>query len=277
MSMMRSDCLPWRPLVIVRACLFVFFCLAPLCAAHAEEETQEPQLPVELVKKLRYISQTTIKKSLKAFAEKQTHAVGAHAPQAQERLFDLAPYQLVVLSALKPFNTFPEPPHLMALSKSGAPQSAAPQPGMNAADINRLLSDERVQDTKNFCAALASGLKDKILALQKNELLELKVEIDTNMTALNARMEQYKKLLQQRDDELRKIDDNVVAIYTKMRPETAASQIAMLDNKQAATLLFKLNPKTTSLILNEMDPAKAALLTDLMTSLTFTQHEDTKS
>ena len=52
---------------------------------------------------------------------------------------------------------------------------------------------------------------------------------------------------------------SVVAIYSQMRPDAAAGQIAVMAPDAAAAILAKLSPRTASAILNEMDAQTAAL------------------
>jgi flagellar motility protein MotE (MotC chaperone) len=63
-----------------------------------------------------------------------------------------------------------------------------------------------------------------------------------------------------RDTILKAASDNLVAIYAKMQPETAAAQIAAMDDQIAAALLSKLKPSAAGAILNEMEAERASKL-----------------
>ena len=63
---------------------------------------------------------------------------------------------------------------------------------------------------------------------------------------------------------MRQAADSVATIYAKMRPDSAALQLAAMDDPVAAAILFKLPPRASSAILNEMEVDRAARLTRLM-------------
>jgi flagellar motility protein MotE (MotC chaperone) len=63
-----------------------------------------------------------------------------------------------------------------------------------------------------------------------------------------------------RDAILKAASDNLVAIYAKMQPETAATQIAAMDDSMAAAILGKLKPGAAGAILNEMEAERASRL-----------------
>ena len=56
----------------------------------------------------------------------------------------------------------------------------------------------------------------------------------------------------------------VVDIYSKMKSDAAAPQLAKLGNENAAMILVRLKPRQASDILSEMDPAVAAEVAKLM-------------
>jgi flagellar motility protein MotE (MotC chaperone) len=72
------------------------------------------------------------------------------------------------------------------------------------------------------------------------------------------------KWVTRRDEFVKKARDNLVLIYSRMRPDAAAMQLTAMDEETAAAVLLKLEPRTASLILNEMEPAQAARLTGMI-------------
>ena len=64
-----------------------------------------------------------------------------------------------------------------------------------------------------------------------------------------------------RDEFSKKARDNLVSIYSRMRPDAAAAQLMAIDLETAAAVLTKLEPRSASLILNEMEAGYAARLT----------------
>jgi flagellar motility protein MotE (MotC chaperone) len=132
------------------------------------------------------------------------------------------------------------------------PPAAAP-----AADDNASL----------YCRNIANAAADARYARQAQALTNLEQEIDDRIAKLTAKQAEYESWVKQRQDFLDKADDAVVAIYSQMRPDAAALQIAAMDGDAAAAVLAKLNPRIASAILNEMDPGVAAHLTNVMAGL----------
>ena len=91
--------------------------------------------------------------------------------------------------------------------------------------------------------------------------------LDERIAALEAKRAEYEKWVSRREDFLKRADDSVVAIYSQMRPDAAALQIAVMQPEAAAGILSKLQPRTASAILNEMDPTVAATLTNVMAGI----------
>jgi len=99
------------------------------------------------------------------------------------------------------------------------------------------------------------------MAFQEKKLSELEQRLEHKLTEIQTRRQELKELLDRYDAFTNKADDTVIDIYSKMKPESAASQLANLDDESAAAILIKLRPKSSSAILNEMDTFHASLLT----------------
>ena len=50
-----------------------------------------------------------------------------------------------------------------------------------------------------------------------------------------------------------------------MKPEAASAQVQAMDDDTGAALLLKLKPAVASAVMSEMDAARAARLSDLLT------------
>ena len=68
-----------------------------------------------------------------------------------------------------------------------------------------------------------------------------------------------------------KAEDNVVEIYSKMKPDAAAERLASVDPILAAGILMKLDPRQAGVILNEMKTKPAAELTGVMAAVANTR------
>ena len=151
-----------------------------------------------------------------------------------------------------------------ATAKDAAPQAAPAQPDAAPPAPAAAGADE----VQRFCSNVADAARDRRYALQAEELQKLKADIDERMKALEAKRLEYEEWLKRRDDFLNKIEDNVVKIYAKMKPDAAAERLAAVKVELAAGILMKLDPRQASTILNEMDSKVAAVITGVMASAT---------
>jgi flagellar motility protein MotE (MotC chaperone) len=117
-------------------------------------------------------------------------------------------------------------------------------------------------DGQAYCSNIAPTVIDARFAWQAKRLAELEAQLKQRMAELDAKQTEYKAWLQKREEFQKKAEDNVVAIYSRMRPEASAAQLAAMDEPMAAAILSKLNARAAGAILNEMDAAKAARLAD---------------
>ncbi len=75
---------------------------------------------------------------------------------------------------------------------------------------------------------------------------------------------EFQEWLKRRDEFIAKAEGNLVKLYSKIKPDAAAPQLAAMDEEAAAALLLKLSAKTSSAILDQMETAKAARLVSVM-------------
>jgi len=116
-----------------------------------------------------------------------------------------------------------------------------------------------------YCANIADAAADARFALQKEALAKMEKEIEARLKILEAKRAEYEEWLRRRNEVLQKADETVVSIYSRMRPDAAALQLANMDDEIAAAIVAKLNPRSASAVLNEMEPARAAQLTNIIT------------
>ena len=117
---------------------------------------------------------------------------------------------------------------------------------------------------QQFCSNIANTAADARIAWQMKRLVDLDAQMKQKIVELEAKEVESKEWIDKRAELMKKADDGVIAIYAKMRPESAAAQMAILDEPTAAALIARLNPRVASAILNEMEAGKAAKLTSLI-------------
>jgi flagellar motility protein MotE (MotC chaperone) len=141
---------------------------------------------------------------------------------------------------------------LAAALVAGTP--ALPQTGAAGSEIER------------FCSNIADAARDRRYALQAKELQSLQAEIDQRLVQLEQKRAEYEEWLERRQDFIAMAEENVVQIYSKMRPDAAAERMEQLRAELAAAILMKLNARQAGIILNEMDKKSAAVVTSIMAS-----------
>lgn len=117
---------------------------------------------------------------------------------------------------------------------------------------------------KNYCANIGSLAADAKFAWQKKAIGELASELEERIAKLEAKTEEYKQWLARRDEFSKRVTDNIVTIYSRMRAEAAGQQLMAMDEETAAAILLKLDPRVSSAILNDMNAQQAARLTSII-------------
>jgi flagellar motility protein MotE (MotC chaperone) len=119
-------------------------------------------------------------------------------------------------------------------------------------------------DVAQFCSSVADPAVDARLAWQLRELEKAEALLRERIAEVEAKRAEYEKWMALRDEFLKKAEASMVEIYSRMRPDAAAVQIAGMADETAAAVLAKLSPRNSSAIFNEMDSARAAHLADLL-------------
>jgi len=150
----------------------------------------------------------------------------------------------------------PRPDELAAPPPETPP---APQPSYTPIELRALSAEAR-----QYCVNISNAAADARFAWQTATLQNLQLQLEESIAALEAKRAEYEDWLSRREKFLSQATDDVVAIYSRMRPEAAAIQLAAMDDETAAAVLAKLKARNSSAILNEMDPARAAQLTNTL-------------
>ncbi len=154
---------------------------------------------------------------------------------------------------------------LLALAAIAA-MIAAPSVAPAQDGVKQKPSAEREADGEvaRYCGAVAPSAAEARLEYQFRRLTELEVRVKDEVVALEKREAEARDWVDKRQELLKAASDDVVAIYSKMSADAAATQLAAMDETIASSVLVKLKPQAASAILNEMEAAKAARLTTLM-------------
>jgi flagellar motility protein MotE (MotC chaperone) len=115
-----------------------------------------------------------------------------------------------------------------------------------------------------FCSSVTDAAVDARLAWQLKELAKAETQLRERIAEVEAKRAEYEKWMALRDEFLKKAEASMVEIYSRMKPEAAAVQIAGMADETAAAVLAKLSPRSSSAIFNEMDSARASRLADML-------------
>lgn len=113
----------------------------------------------------------------------------------------------------------------------------------------------------DYCANIADLAADARHMLQMKTLEELEKKIDQKIVLLEAKRAESEAFLKKRNDAIKETRQDLVDIFSKMKPDVAAAQFEILDVETAASILKELNARVASTILNEMKVPVAAAIT----------------
>ncbi len=124
-----------------------------------------------------------------------------------------------------------------------------------------------MSDAQRYCQNIAAAAADARFAWQSKKLAEAETRIKQRLADLDARQAEVRDILNRYNDALKRAKTALVDIYAKMKPETAALQIAAMDDGAAAAILSQLTAQKASAILNEIAPDRAVRLVTTMSAL----------
>jgi flagellar motility protein MotE (MotC chaperone) len=124
------------------------------------------------------------------------------------------------------------------------------------------------QDSELYCKNIAEAASDARIKWQTWKLISLEASLRDRIEELQRKEREFEKWVERREDLLNEVEDQVVSIIARMRPEAAAAQLQTTDEEAAVGVLLKLKARVASSILDEMEPSRAAQLTQSMMGLT---------
>lgn len=186
----------------------------------------------------------------------------ARLVRATSSISPSAPVQRSSLSSSPAVEAFLSRTHVAQRQPVAAvpsPQSAPPRPRPSPD-----ASSPQPAAVQQYCANIANPAAEARFAWQKQALADIERQLGERIALLDAKTAELQRWVTRRDEFIDKARQNLVQIYTRMRPDAAASQLTAMDEETASAVLLKLEPRTASLILNEMEPTQAARLTSII-------------
>jgi flagellar motility protein MotE (MotC chaperone) len=145
-------------------------------------------------------------------------------------------------------------------SSAGAQDGRAPEGQKSKANADKTAEI----DASRYCANVAPSIGEARIAWQTKRLSELDAQVKQRLADLEKAEASVKEWVAKREALLKAASDDLVAIYAKMQPETAATQISAMDDQVAAAILAKLKPSAAGAILDEMEAERASKLAALL-------------
>jgi flagellar motility protein MotE (MotC chaperone) len=131
---------------------------------------------------------------------------------------------------------------------------------------------------EDFCEAFADKAAEAKLARQRKELLDVKAEIEQQLSELNEKTKLLEALVAKRNELRDSVSENLIKMYANVEPEIAAQQLQKLSPQIAAELLQRLSPKQAGEIATvmEVDFASRVMKTMMANAAKQKQKTDTK-
>jgi flagellar motility protein MotE (MotC chaperone) len=126
------------------------------------------------------------------------------------------------------------------------------------------IKDAPASDASQFCANVTDDARERRYALKEQELEALVGQIGERMKALETKRAELEEWQKRREEFSKLATENLVQIYAKMRPASAAERMEILPIDLSASILAKLSSRQAGVILNEMRTEQAALITSVM-------------
>lgn len=119
---------------------------------------------------------------------------------------------------------------------------------------------QELSPAQQYCSSILDATSAAQIAQQTRNLQKAQKEIDDRIALLTAKAAVLKSWMKLREDFVAHATDSLVQIYSRMKPDSAAVQLAAMNEMTSAAIISRLSPKVSSPIMAEMDAAKAARL-----------------
>ena len=119
---------------------------------------------------------------------------------------------------------------------------------------------EPASDVERYCTAMRDDALEARYARLERGATAARDAIATERDALIARTGELREWVERREAFLALADEQLVAIYGAMRPDTAGEQLSLLSPLVGAAVLVRLKPRQASAVLAGMRTEKAAEL-----------------
>ena len=151
----------------------------------------------------------------------------------------------------------------------GRPRKKSQKPPLQTKrQIKPLRTGRRISRPAAFAPTPLRSIAEARIAWETKQLGDLDAQVKQRLADLEKAEAAIQDWVAKRDAMLKSASDDLVAIYAKMTPEAAATQIAGMDDQMAAAILGKLKAGAAGAILNEMEADRASKLAVVLSGVT---------
>ena len=147
-----------------------------------------------------------------------------------------------------------------------APEKEKPRAAANKAPDKAVVDKPPDAEASRFCANAAPSIAEARIAWETKQLSDLDAQVKQRLADLEKAEASVKDWVAKKDAALKSASDDLVAIYARMQPEAAATQIAAMDDQLAAAILGKLKAGVAGAILSEMEAERASKLATFLSA-----------
>jgi flagellar motility protein MotE (MotC chaperone) len=126
------------------------------------------------------------------------------------------------------------------------------------------VTPQQLSPAEQYCTSVVDATAAAQIAQQTSNLEKASKELAGRVALLDAKTAELKSWVKKREDFTAKATTALLDIYSKMKPDAAAHQLTEMNELTTAAIIAKLSPKVSSLILAEMDTAKASRITGII-------------
>ena len=154
----------------------------------------------------------------------------------------------------------------MASAQDGRPaEPQKPKPAAEKPVADKAVAEKAAEaDVSHYCANVVPSVAEARIAWQAKRLSELDAQLKQRIADLEKAEASAREWIAKRDALMSAASADLVAVYAKMEPESAARQISAMDDRVAAAILGKLKPGAAGAILGEMEADRASKLAGLI-------------
>ncbi|MFP1633677.1 MotE family protein [Zhengella sp. ZM62] len=149
---------------------------------------------------------------------------------------------------------------LLAAGLAGFPGAARAQ---EIRDVS-VDGSQAAGDAARYCTNITQEMQELRYRIKEEKLRQLQSEVEAKLAELDSKRRELEEWVGLRDGFANRATEALVEIYQKMRPDAAAARLEEISPQLASSILLALPAAKAGVILNEMEPKRAAAVTMIL-------------